>query len=350
MSIKDSLKKNWKIITTVSSLVFLGIILFFIFYPFSNESKKVQAIKSLDSTNIIPKFLTSDDNGNLSLFDLDKHTTNNDFSAKSLKSLSSITASGNAEISGNANISGKINSIYVGGGISTISDRGGYEPLKTPKDFVNFVKAQINNSDTNLGTVGNSPYYKYTCLIDKNKLDKFPYGLNGQYPIIETTIINKQNPLRVELTDISGYNKYIRLSEYSGGNDGYFGDKWKTEWIQIQGDAIDLTNSKNVWRISSSTGQLRIHTLNNPSTFNTDPGINYENLVVENDGRLWNKYDGYLNDTFVKKSNLKITSGNSESKWNGYVISSNSEECPDINGNGICDTGRWNDYHVIDFR
>jgi hypothetical protein len=53
----------------------------------TKNSGKMMALKSSSSNVVIPKFLSSDDNGNLSLFDLDKHTTENDFSAVSLSSL-----------------------------------------------------------------------------------------------------------------------------------------------------------------------------------------------------------------------------------------------------------------------
>jgi hypothetical protein len=53
----------------------------------AKKSGKMMALKSSTSTVVIPKFLSSDDNGNLSMFDLDKHTTENDFSAVSLTSL-----------------------------------------------------------------------------------------------------------------------------------------------------------------------------------------------------------------------------------------------------------------------
>ena len=53
----------------------------------TKKSGKMMALKATGSTVVIPKFLSSDDNGNLSLFDLDKHTTENDFSAVSLTSL-----------------------------------------------------------------------------------------------------------------------------------------------------------------------------------------------------------------------------------------------------------------------
>lgn len=57
--------------------------------------KKGQALKSATSKFVIPKFLSSDDNGNLSLFDLDKHTTENYFSALSLSTPGNVTAVGN---------------------------------------------------------------------------------------------------------------------------------------------------------------------------------------------------------------------------------------------------------------
>jgi hypothetical protein len=64
----------------------------------AKKSGKMMALKLAGEKDkdgkdvVIPKFLSSDDNGNLSLFDLDKHTTDFGFLAKSLTSTTSVTA------------------------------------------------------------------------------------------------------------------------------------------------------------------------------------------------------------------------------------------------------------------
>jgi len=96
---------NWKDLTnnqkigSVIAVIAVAVLIILIVWYFvgftstvdestTGKATKAQALKSSSSNVLIPKFLSSDDNGNLSLFDLDKHTTENDFSAKSLTSLS----------------------------------------------------------------------------------------------------------------------------------------------------------------------------------------------------------------------------------------------------------------------
>ena len=90
----DTISNIWNNITTSVSDVFSSISLMTFGGEPAKKSGKMMALKSSTSTVVIPKFLSSDDNGNLSMFDLDKHTTDNDFSALSLSTPGKVTAKG----------------------------------------------------------------------------------------------------------------------------------------------------------------------------------------------------------------------------------------------------------------
>ena len=80
-----------------------------------------------------------------------------------------------------------------------------------------------------------------------------------------------------------------------------------------------------------------------PSNFMDKLGSTEADLAVTN-ANLATNYTTTTNldSTYLKKTDLRVTSGNSDTKFNGYVIA--KTDCTAMSTTGTCGGGLWNTY------
>jgi hypothetical protein len=301
----------------------------------AGKAMKAQALSS-SSNVLIPKFLSSDDNGNLSLFDLDKHTTENDFSAKSLSSLKGdIKVAAGAQLCIGSTCISEADLKQIG------YDGASHESVITYKPSEIFNKLAMKTA----GRKYTRYFYKFSLPASEqagvpfdegNIVTEIPAGQDG---FIKQTIYDTTN------TVPNVACRYSKTSLKNIANDDNWGPFSVVGTPFYQGSNGLLMQN---WKLVDSGG-LRFHYDANQSIVAQKTGFDAvtQKFLMATDGKAWDSStNDYYSNTFIKKSNLKITSGNGSG--NGYVIS--REDCPDNNGNGICDSGTWNDYKVINFR
>jgi len=217
---------------------------------------------------VIPKFLSSDDNGNLSMFDLDKHTTDFGFSAKSLTSTTSVTAPNlnitgdNLKIASDGNITSKAN-ISCNNITSSAKVTGGQLCIGSTCINENQLK-QLIRVDHN-AQIKPSEYYAMegdTLLFEHYQnvtglgwsLVKTIVPGNKDVRIFQQAYMIPWTPATLD-TDVS--KMYAR---YSLGNKGEIGkDATKNGWTEWKSE-LYLGNNSTTWRLSAEKdAHLRIY-------------------------------------------------------------------------------------------
>jgi len=279
---------NWKDLTnnqkigSVIAVIAVAVLIILIVWYFvgftstvdestTGKAMKGQALKSSSSNVLIPKFLSSDDNGNLSLFDLDKHTTENDFSAKSLSTPGKVTGG----------------QLCIG---STCIDESQLKQLirsevstqKKPSDYYNLPtdSSLIYEEPQNVATIGWSTVKTIIPHTRSHRIVQYAYRIasdSSNLPIVTQKMFTR----------------------YSLGNkEGIKNDATKDAWSEWNADILvgNATND-NTWIISNKTDtHLRMYrngSSNNltDAMFNvhndgtTVPWINNKPILVD-DGRV----------------------------------------------------------------
>jgi hypothetical protein len=236
----------------------------------AKKSGKMMALKLAGEKDkdgkdvVIPKFLSSDDNGNLSLFDLDKHTTDFGFLAKSLTSTTSVTAptlnitGDNLKIASDGNITSKANiscnnitsSAKVTGGQlcigNTCIDEHQLKQLIRPEVSTEKKPTDYYNLPTN------------SSLIYEEQQNVATIGWSTVKTIIPHTrnhrIVQQAYKIGPNDTDVSKMFTRYSLS----GKDGIATDATKNGWTAWKSELY--LGSNNTWRLSTEKDEhLRIY-------------------------------------------------------------------------------------------
>jgi hypothetical protein len=209
---------------------------------------------------VIPKFLSSDDNGNLSMFDLDKHTTDFGFSAKSLTSTTSVTAptlnitGDNLKISSDGNITSKADitsSAKIKGGQlcigDTCIDENQLKQLVRPEISTEKKPSDYYNLPTN------------SSLIYEEQQNVATIGWSTVKTIIPHTRNHRivQQAYKIGPNDTDASKMFTR---YSLGNKGDIAsDATKNGWTAWKSE-LYLGNNNTTWRLSTEKdAHLRIY-------------------------------------------------------------------------------------------
>jgi hypothetical protein len=240
----------------------------------TKNSGKMMALKSSSSNVVIPKFLSSDDNGNLSLFDLDKHTTENDFSAKSLTSTTSVTAptlnitGDNLKIASNGNITSKAD-ISCNNITSSAKVTGGQLCIGSTCINENQLK-QLIRVDHN-AQIKPSEYY---AMEGDTLLFEHYQNVTGLGWSLVKTIVPGNKSVRIFQqaykilwtfatlgTDVSKM-----FTRYSLGNKNEIAaDATRNGWTAWKSDVY--VGSGNNWKLTTDDGHLRAYNDKNEAAF-----------------------------------------------------------------------------------
>lgn len=219
---------------------------------------------------VIPKFLSSDDNGNLSMFDLDKHTTDFGFSAKSLTSTTSVTAPSlnitgdNLKISSDGNITSKAN-ISCNNITSSAKVTGGQLCIGSTCIDETQLKQLIRYDQPN--QIKPSEYYAMpgTTLIFEHYQDVVGLG----WSIVKTIVPGNKSMRIVQQAYAASWTGNLSLdtdvskmyTRYSlSGKDGIAADPTKNGWTAWKSELYLGSNNTNTWRLSTEKdAHLRIY-------------------------------------------------------------------------------------------
>jgi len=263
----------------------------------AKKSGKMMALKSSTSNVTIPKFLSSDDNGNLSLFDLDAHTTKNDFSAASLTSLT-----------GNINVAAE-SKLCIG---STCVSENDLKQLLLGGDIIcTYKPSQVFNiiAKNNVGKTFKNVFTK--ALLPAS--EQATVGINWGTIVTETLPYNNA---KIKQTIYQSYGtgqqcRYSKNTLNSNGGTGIFtDDTYKTAtaindlWEPfteigtpfIHGHSALIMNN---WKLTDTNDAIRFIYSEDKKTLLT-AGMNEQKFIAVNDGRIYSKKSGYIDDAMVK--------------------------------------------------
>jgi hypothetical protein len=255
---------------------------------FGGEPKKSGKMMALSLTGekgkdgkdvVIPKFLCSDDNGNLSMFDLDKHTTDFGFLARSLTSTTSVTADtlnitgDKLKIASDGNITSKAN-ISCNNITSSAKVTGGQLCIGNTCIDESQLK-QLIRYDKDQPEITPLEYYAMggTTLIFEHYQSVSPLG----WSIVKTIVPGNKDGLRIIQqaykapwtgnasldSDVSKmYTRYSLGSKVEIAGDPtkkIVGDATKNGWTAWKAD-VYLGNNSTTWRLSAEKdAHLRIY-------------------------------------------------------------------------------------------
>ena len=260
------------------------------------KSGKMMALKATGSTVVIPKFLSSDDNGNLSLFDLDKHTTENDFSAVSLTSLK-----GDIKVAAGSQL-------CIGSTCISEADlkQIGYDG-KSHENVITYKPSDIYNklAMKQPGRKYTRYFYKFSLPASEqagvpfnegNIVTEIPAGADG---FIKQTIYDTTN------TVPNVACRYSKTSLKNIANDDNWGPFSVIGTPFIQGsDGLLMKN----WKLVDNNG-LRFHhdAKQDVVAQKTGHDPNTQKFLIHVDGWSWEKgINGYHNDIFATKSEAAL--------------------------------------------
>lgn len=177
-------KIYWAIVIILGTVILalLALIITAIVRAFSSPSAplgdgKTMAMRIIAEPTVkTPKFLTADENGNLSAFDLDAHLDKSELSSKSLKTTDSIDAGGNTTIGGTATIKGNTT---IGGEAST----NGNITLNSPGSGIHRLNFVRKDED---GKLHEWSIWHMNKDYRKNGLEIWEYPTGGQTLSIES--------------------------------------------------------------------------------------------------------------------------------------------------------------------
>jgi hypothetical protein len=275
----------------------------------AKKSGKMMALASTGAKDkdgkviVIPKFLSSDDNGNLSLFDLDAHTTKNDFSAKSLSSLE-----GNIKVATGGQL-------CIG---STCVSENDLEQLLVGSDIIcTYKPSQVFNiiAKNNIQRTFKNKFTKTSLPASEQGTISINWGII----VTEITYNNAQIKQTVYDSFTSRISVRYSKNRLTDGNAGIFTDgTYKTAtpandvWEPfsnanpfIQGsDGLLMKN----WKLVDNNG-LRFHHDANQDVVAQKTGHdpNTQKFLIHVDGWSWEKgINGYHNDIFATKSEAAV--------------------------------------------
>ena len=321
----NSLSNQKKFVIVVALIALFVTVIYFIIkltsVPTSvpTSPKKGQALKSATSTVVIPKFLSSDDNGNISLFDLDKHTTENDFSALSLST------------PGNVNVEGKL---CIGSTCFTETD---LRQLILDSDVIcTYKPSQVFNliAKNNLGKTFRNKFTKSRLPTTEQNND-----------IIWGTIVTETPPdnnARIKQTIYCEFfpkNVMVRFSKniIIGGTTSIFtngtytiatpdNDVWEPFKVEnapfIQGSNGLLMKN---WKFDDNNG-LRVHYDEDKDVVASKTGYDEttQKFLVQPDGKGWMKSQGYLDDVLRLNQKYYMQQGDERLRWyDAYMYKDN---------------------------
>jgi hypothetical protein len=300
----------------------------------AKKSGKMMALKSTTSTVTIPKFLSSDDNGNLSMFDLDKHTTENDFSAVSLSSLK-----GDIKVAAGAQL-------CIGSTCISEADlkQLGYDGA-SHENVITYKPSEIFNK-----LAMKTPGRKYTRyfyrtwlpesqragvpLIEGNIVTEIPAGQDG---FIKQTIYDTSN------TVPNVACRYSKTSLKNIANDDNWGPFSIIGTPFIHGSSGLLMQN---WKLIDNGG-LRFHHDADQNIVSSKTGYDAvsQKFLMGPDGKGWEKASGYYSDKFATlatkaeaiKTGDKVTMYDSYAAGNikmagGYVAAPSGTKNYDLTG------------------
>ena len=254
----------------------------------AKKSGKMMALKLAGEKDkdgkdvIIPKFLSSDDNGNLSMFDLDKHTTDFGFSAKSLSTTGDVTGV----------------RLCIG---STCIDENQLKQLVRPEVSTEKKPSDYYNLSTN------------SSLIYEEQQNVAIIGLSTVKTIVPHTktnrIVQQAYKIGANDTDVSKIYTRYSLSDKAGiaaepTKNGW--TAWKSELYV--GDVKEI--GKIIPDLVLNDWSLVKNAAGNGLSFKYK---NEERVFlngISTTGSLWCKYGNYL-DTCIKKEDVGVSNGNS---------------------------------------
>jgi hypothetical protein len=261
----------------------------------AGKAMKGQALKSSSSNVLIPKFLTSDDNGNLSLFDLDKHTTENDFSAKSLTSLSGdIKVPTGYQLCIGSTCISEADLKQLG------YDGASHENVITYKPSEIFNKLAMKTA----GRKYTRYFYRTSLpesqragvpLIEGNIVTEIPAGQDG---FIKQTIYDTSN------TVPNVACRYSKTSLKNIANDDNWGPFSIIGTPFIHGSSNLIMNK---WKLSDTIDAARFYYATDLTNL-LNAGMNDQKFIVETGGKGWDSANGYYSDKFATLNNTKANS------------------------------------------
>ena len=251
----------------------------------TKKSGKMMALKSTTSTVVIPKFLSSDDNGNLSMFDLDKHTTENDFSAVSLSSLKGdIKVAAGAQLCIGSTCISEADLKQLG------NDGASHENVITYKPSEIFNKLAMKTA----GRKYTRYFYRTSLpesqragvpLIEGNIVTEIPAGQDG---FIKQTIYDTSN------TVPNVACRYSKTSLKNIANDDNWGPFSIIGTPFYQGSPNLIMNK---WKLSDTTDAARFY-YDADQTKLLNAGMNEQKFIVETGGKGWDSANGYYSEKF----------------------------------------------------
>jgi hypothetical protein len=279
----------------------------------AKKSGKMMALKSTTSTVVIPKFLSSDDNGNLSMFDLDKHTTENDFSALSLSSLKGgIKVAAGAQLCIGSTCVSEFDLKQILLGDDKIC---GYKPSEVfniiasnslGKAFKNkFTKTSLpaseqTNVSINWGTIVTETPPDNNAKIKQTIYDEFTSRVLCRYSknaITGTTPIFTNNTYKTATPVNDVWEPFSEVgTPFIQGSSGLLMQNWKL--VDNDGLRIHHDTDKNV--VAQKIGYDAVS----------------QKILFEPTGKTWTKTTNYIEDTFATKSQ-SIKQGDEVFFWHG---------------------------------
>ena len=256
----------------------------------TKKSGKMMALKSTESNVIIPKFLSSDDNGNLSLFDLDKHTTENDFSAVSLTTLKGdIKVAAGAQLCIGSTCISEADLKQIG------YDGASHESVITYKPSDIFNKLAMK-------TAGR----KYTRYFWKSSL---PTSQQAGVPFNEGNIVTeipagqdgfiKQTIYDTTNTVPNVACRYSKTNLKNIANDDNWGPFSIIGTPFIHGSSNLIMNK---WKLSDTIDAARFYYATDQTKL-LNAGMNDQKFIVQTGGKGWDSANGYYSDKFNTKAN-----------------------------------------------
>lgn len=256
---------------------------------------KMMALKSSGENVIIPNFLTSDVNGNLDVFDLDKHTSTYGFSAASLTALT-----GDIKVPTGAQL-------CIGSTCISEADlkQLGYDG-KSHESVIAYKPSDIYNklAMKTPGRTYTRYFYKSSLpaseqagvpLFEGNIVTEMPAGADGY---IKQTIYDTNTVPNVAC-------RYSKTSLKNIANDDNWGPFSVVGTPFYQGsNGLLMTN----WKITDTNDAVRFHHDADRNVVAQKMGVDdkSQKFIVENNGKPWSKSTGYL-DTVVKYGdNIRI--------------------------------------------